>query len=304
MIKILFITNKGYFSEKITEYGIDIKPPFRSILNMLKVFRSLHLSSRLKFKNIWYNNYNNINDYDIIILAANEFTVSLSSYIEKKINDKSIRLIFWYWNPVKPKYKPNLVSSKWEKWTFDKEDSIRYEMKYNGTYYFPIDMNLEKEEIDVFFIGLDKGRYNELVELENIFIKFGLNTKFHIVSDKKNLIISRKYKPLISYQTVVKNISKSKAILELMQENQTGHTLRTMESLFLSKKLITNNKSIASYNFYKKENIFILGDDDLSKLKDFLEAPYQQLDPSIVTQYDFANWINRLINHLELNDEL
>lgn len=304
MIKILFITNKGFFGEKIAEYGIGIKPPFRSIFNILKVFRSLHLRSRLKFKNIWYNNYNNINDYDIIILAANEFTVSLSSYIEKKINDKSIRLIFWYWNPVKPKYKPDLVSSKWEKWTFDKEDSIRYEMKYNGTYYFSINTNVEKDEIDIFFIGLDKGRYNELIELENNFINYGLNTNFHIVSDKKSLIISRKYKPIISYLTVVKNISKSKAILELMQENQTGHTLRTMESLFLSKKLITNNKSIASYNFYKKENIFILGVDDLSKLKDFLEAPYQQLDPSIVTQYDFANWINRLINHLELNDEL
>ncbi|MFD2907247.1 hypothetical protein ACFSX9_00725 [Flavobacterium ardleyense] len=305
MKKILFLTNKGYFTKKIEEQKIDVIWAFRNIWSVFKIFRIAHFNSKLNFKHIWFIKFADLNSYDIIIVSANEFSVYLIPYITKKLNNNSTRLIFWYWNPVKPAYNPNLVSKEWEKWTFDKDDSVKYNLHYNGTYYFPPEI-IKSSTLtnDIFFIGLDKNRYKELAELKNIFDTFGLKSDFHIVGNKKIFGQSKKkYKAAIPYEEVIEKISCSKAILEVMQSGQTGLTLRTMESLSYGKKLITTNQSIKDYNFYKKENIFILGIDNMQGLYSFINTPYLKLPSEIVEQYNFENWKSRLLNNLTLDDD-
>lgn len=62
-----------------------------------------------------------------------------------------------------------------------------------------------------------------------------------------------------------------------------------MESIFFEKKLITTNEDIANYDFYRKENVFIIGKDDYKDLPKFLNTPYKK----IVDYYDYHNWIKR-----------
>ena len=64
-----------------------------------------------------------------------------------------------------------------------------------------------------------------------------------------------------------------------------------MEALFYEKKLITNNKNIINYDFYCKENIFILEKDDIEELPQFLKTPYKKIDNEIVNKYEFENWL-------------
>jgi hypothetical protein len=305
MEKILFLTSLDFYGKRIAEHHVEVFNPFKPIWSILKVFRIIHLNSNLKYKHIWYIKFPDLNAYDIIIISANEFSVSLTTHLKEKVKSPVIRLIYWYWNPVKPKYDPSLISNDWEKWTFDKEDSHKYKMKYNGTYYFPIQSFYQKTpENDVFFIGLDKGRYKELMKLQAKFEALGLTTDFHIVNEKKKVELKKEYKPKIDYEKVIEKINNSKAILEVMQNNQTGLTLRTMESLNYSKKLITTNASIKNYNFYRKENIFILDVDDIKDLTIFLNTPYLSLPSYVVEQYHFEEWKNRLINNQELDDNI
>ena len=67
-----------------------------------------------------------------------------------------------------------------------------------------------------------------------------------------------------------------------------------MESLSFRKKLITNNPHIKEYNFYRSNNIFILGEDNPEYLKDFLEKEYEDIPFGIIAEYDVNAWINKI----------
>lgn len=61
-----------------------------------------------------------------------------------------------------------------------------------------------------------------------------------------------------------------------------------------SKKLWGDwKKDIANYDFYRKENVFIIGKDDYKDLPKFLNTPYKKIPKKIVDYYDYHNWIKR-----------
>lgn len=94
----------------------------------------------------------------------------------------------------------------------------------------------------------------------------------------------------ISYSEILNNISQSKCLVDIVQDGQEGLTYRPLEALFYNKKLITNNKTITEYDFYKEENIYILGKDARS-LKKFIESDFVPWNEKIVKKYTIENWI-------------
>ncbi len=80
-----------------------------------------------------------------------------------------------------------------------------------------------------------------------------------------------------------------------MQENQTGLTLRTMEAIFFKKKLVTTNKAIKHYLFYHPDNIFILGEDSIENLSNFLEKDYHPLEHDKINFFESQNWFDRFL---------
>lgn len=78
----------------------------------------------------------------------------------------------------------------------------------------------------------------------------------------------------------------------IVKMGQEGYTLRTIESLFLSKKLITNNKNIIKEDFYNPNNIFIL-DNNYNNIKKFLERPYKSISNEIKEKYLTRSWVSR-----------
>ena len=63
----------------------------------------------------------------------------------------------------------------------------------------------------------------------------------------------------------------------------------------MKKKLVTGNARVREYDLYKPENMFILGVDDIGRLKEFFEIPYKELDKKEMEKYDFSNWVNGII---------
>lgn len=168
-------------------------------------------------------------------------------------------------------------------------------MHFNSQYYFST-FKLEEEidiKYDVFFIGREKGRLDYLNELETVMNSMGITTYFHIVNGNKLLEQKHEYKPLISYDKVLRLIGESRVILDIVQVGQSGQTLRSMEALFFSKKMITNNKSIIDCDFYCKENIFVLDVDDITRLKEFINTPFKLIEKNIIDKYEFSEWIKR-----------
>ncbi|MGE8427201.1 MAG: hypothetical protein ACN6O7_04970 [Sphingobacterium sp.] len=295
MNKIIYLGVTQFLDEH--KKIVDINLIYKDIPRFLKPIRKLVFDFNLPFKEVWLSkNFKEIiAKYDIIILAATLFNVRIVNIIDSyKFHNK--RLIFWYWNPVEKICLPSKISNSWEKWSFDKKDCEKYNLFYNNTYYFKefVLENIEPPKYQVSFIGQDKGRLRKLLNLEKEFLKNGISSYFHIVKDRTS-DLEYNYKGRLSYDGILDIIRSSKVLLDIVQEGQSGLTLRIMESLFFSKKIITNNVDIEKYDFYSSENIFILGKDPEEGLCTFIETQYMPIEKQILEGYTVNNWLNNFL---------
>ena len=282
------------------QYGLDGKEHdgvlFLPMLNgniskgkkVLRGIRKVWLSSRLPLKEAWLGNWlEKIKPYDTIILGDAGNTRNVVNYIYKKYPGK--RIIVWYRNSVSktvPVYDFNRECC--ELWSFDKKDCEKYGMQYNPQFYIKNLNYVEKDKtIDAFFIGQDKGRKELLDEMKSTLEDHGLKCEFDIVGVNSG--------PL-SYSRVLDKISHSRAIVDCQGQWQNGITLRPMEALFYEKKLITNSKEINKADYYCKENIFIWGRDDISKLSSFMSYPIVRISDDIKCKYGISGWISNFFN--------
>lgn len=73
--------------------------------------------------------------------------------------------------------------------------------------------------------------------------------------------------------------------------------MRVLESIYFSKKLITGNEDIIHYDFYNKNNIYLLPKQissvSIEEIKIFIEKPFLPYSEDILNQYDFEHWKNQ-----------
>ena len=99
----------------------------------------------------------------------------------------------------------------------------------------------------------------------------------------------------LSVQAVSDVMCDSEVIIDYGHPDQTGLTMRTIETLGINKKLITNNKLVMEEPFYKTENIFVIGQQNDQELAEFLTSPYVPVSNEIYQSYAIENWVERLI---------
>lgn len=296
--KILFLDVKGaddfYNINRNLYYNVESVFIFSRQNKLHKLLRRMCLKFNLTHISFLLGDWKKrLNEYNTVIITDSIYNNIISKYIRKNFKG---RIIMWYWNPVVAAFNPNKIETNGcELWSFDKNDCKENNMKYNPTYYFKnIELPKVKIDNDVYFIGADKGRLNQLTSIEDLLKKSGLKTYFHITKSKKSIESNYSFKGNISYEEVLKGIARSRVILDYVQEGQSGLTQRPMESIFYSKKLITNDKKIIEYDFYDRNNIFILDYDDIEDIYEFVNSEYSPIDKKIVEKYDFANWCNRI----------
>ncbi|MFP7655881.1 hypothetical protein [Chryseobacterium proteolyticum] len=218
-----------YFVPFIKDKGIKCFSSFRTVTKSEKIFRKLSFVAKVNEKE-WYGEWKNylISVDRVIIFATNRY-----DYIDYiAVHYPHIRIIVWYWNPVFRCFRPDVLNRKnVEYWSFDKEDCRKYNLKYNTTFYFNnISLDSNRSEIDVVFVGADKGRKEALIELQKVFTDMNVSTNFHIVPDK-NKPNPDQIKPIV-YNDYLNLIGHCKVILDYVQIGQAGLTLRPMESIF------------------------------------------------------------------------
>lgn len=289
---VLIIFNSiPYFLDYFNRERVKGNLALREISLPLKVIRKISRWLKLP-QNYWFENWKNeIDSFDTVIIFAPLKEVEVLEFI--KSANKNIRIIYWYWNPVfrmLPITQNHLRNV--EVWSFDPEDCRKFGMNFNTTFYFK-EISLVKNDIqfDAVFVGNDKGRGIFLKELEAFFSSMGLKTYFHVIPDIKKY--GRKHVKRIPYKEYLTLLSKTKAIIDIIPDGQSGLTVRSMESIFHKKKLITTDLGIVNQDFYNKENIFIIGKDDQSNFKSFLNSPYIPISTSIVNRYNLNGWLQR-----------
>lgn len=256
-------------------------------------FLYMHFKLNLPFKELWYGSWKNkLVNYNIVILFDSGASFEVINTLRK--NNPNARLIFWNWNTGLPKEKVDLLKKlNYEVWSFDKKECLDYGFSYNNQFYEDIKIEENNIKYDLLFVGKDKNRLKILLQLkEKYFDKLNLSYKFVVrktekYKDKK----LNKYLQYnsIEYKKLLVLISKSRCIIDLVKEGQEGITIRVLESVFYNKKLITNNKSIKSYDLYDSNNIFIIDED--TDFDNFMKKPYKKIDDKIMDKYRSETWI-------------
>lgn len=212
------------------------------------------------------------------------------------------------WNPVID-YQQNhwlrkgrilqIKNLDFDVFTFDPGDANNYGLTLIPQVFRSVDgycLGVTKE-VDIYFIGKDKRRYEVLRDLALKWQALGLRLSLKMVCDK-----DRDYSSLspvelltesLSYKENLLLINRSESLLELVQKNQSGVTIRCMEAIFFNKKLITNNVGVKCLPYFSVDRFFLLGVDDLSRLPDFLSRPILPLSSEQLAPHIFQNWIQR-----------
>lgn len=270
----------------------------------LLIWKNNHYSERkykiLRFFNLQHLCYGftrkDIMSAKRIILCEPRNCCDIVKFIKKY--NKNVQVVIWTWNIIDHDSINDIKKAKKNDlkiYSFDKDDCLKYGIKYNFN-LLPVFKIKEFSEIKgCFFCGQDKNRFSALENLGKQIIETGNTINILIVKDRHIKYPSKSIIKLLSnnipYAEILNNISQAKCLIDIVQDGQIGLTYRPLEALFYNKKLITNNKAIKSYDFYKEENIYILGEDKRT-LKEFIESDFVHWNEKIVKKYTIENWIN------------
>jgi hypothetical protein len=237
-------------------------------------------------------------------------------------NLRTLRAVAWLTNPAVTRYQyfnnclhfvypKHMVAQKTSSMqamgyhlvTFDPQEAAKYGMKYAEQFYrYPPEaegsINTEQQKYDFFFCGEQKDRGRRLADLEHTLSIMGYRCLFIVVSSESQRI---------SYQQYLKYTRQSRCIVDIQQEGQTGLTRRPIEALFFKKKLLTANRHISTYDFYRKENIFIIDRDgqvDAANMHHFLDQqPMVDVPVDIKARYEVNHWLRYFDGKTENEEE-
>lgn len=254
----------------------------------------------------WYGDWKQkIKEYDTVILIDEVRGGDVFEYILE--NNPSCNLCAFYDSPVQvasPK-EPSLYKNLPVRFfTCDRKIAKTYNIFFMPYFYIfsPFDFTEFRSlacnpiEHDVFFIGEEKGdRKQRIEEIKSVLDKARLTHDLRLVPQNRHTksLFGKKneQQAYMSYSEVIEHVQRSKAVLEIISDGQTGITQRPYEALFFKKKLITTSPEVKNYDFYCEKNIFVLGERDLQELPQFLNTPFCELDVGITEKYTFASWL-------------
>lgn len=299
---LIYEKPENYFFRRMS----NVYAPYDMRLHSFKywVYRFLHITGIPLYRKFWGKWKEKIKSSRKVIIFDYGYQRGMDTYI-KKINP-DCEVFLFYWNVV-TKYREGYKSFKNKShiYSFDVADCEKYNFKYNSSFISRDVLTPEiRENVKrVFFVGGDaSGRAEKLLKMKISLEKEGLQPEFRLFTGNTDKAFRDKYESMIidnymSYDECITETKKSGIILDIVKEKQKGLTLRFMESVALSKKLITDNNFVKNTDVYRYGNIYVLKNEDYEEvsdeLREFLNRPFKAYDKETVEEYFYESWIKR-----------
>lgn len=269
------------------------------------------------FSNRYYNKiFQKIENekYDYILFISPE-TITIKAIEKLKKNCNNSKFILYMWDSFRNRPEAiQLLKYFDKKYSFDKEDCKKYNLEFLPLFYidkYKNSFNKKKDYLKykISFIGTaheDRAKIVEKIKNEfkgypTFFYLYLASKKiywFRKIFDKrlKNLKIENfKFKPL-NHEEIVEITNNSEIILDIEREVQTGLTMRTIEiALGMRKKLVTTNAKVKEYDFYNKNNIFVIDRKNPKITEEFINNDYERISEKIYNDYSLKSWIKKVI---------
>lgn len=294
------MADKGHTVHHINLHSFSYRYP-----NLLYKIYNFFLKILFKknLKHIYYGKeilkrLESFGNQDIILTLKGDFISSESIKDFKKYTGKSIA----FFNDNVHRYPniANVIPFFDEVYSFEKEDCKKYYLKFKTNFIYKQESTKNSAfEYQLFNISSNDKRTGTIIEIAKQLEEKGVVSKI-IILDKKNKIRANNSVNIIKKSMDLKEVNQyiknSKILLDIHRNKQNGLSFRVFESLGLSKKLITTNQDIKSYDFYNPNNILIIDPDNLKFDVSFFETPYQEVPIEILHKYFISNWLEEFFN--------
>lgn len=237
-------------------------------------------------------------DYAFVI-RPDQFPISVIQLLKKKTK----KLIAYQWDGIDkfPEVK-NYFSLFDSFFCFDSEDP-KNNIKPITNFYFdfipPSYKEFNQQKPILYFVGSywenreEKiNRFIDVISNENIDLVFYIQyfNKSEIKNPKINYIKDR-----ISFMENLDHVEKADILVDFVDPVHKGLSIRFFEGMYYKKKVITDNQTVKTYDFYHPNNIFVLENENYQEINGFLKIPYYEISENIVKKYGFANWLKEII---------
>lgn len=261
--------------EYIDDY-LPVRGSLRKKLAHLHYSNALNSHFSLPLKRIWYGTFYktiglNYNSSDVLIIYDNNKLCNDVAFLNSvKKRFPQITLVYMFTNIIaKSRAIENNFVGELNKYydivfAFDRVDAEKYGFSYSPLVYSP-DVSVKHDSSskgeNVFYIGNAKDRIDMLHSSFNRLISLGVKCNFFIVGVPQEKQIhneSIKYNTTLPYNVVLDHIQDSTCLLDVIQGDSTGLTIKVCEAVYFNKKLITTNKDVMNYDFYDDRFIEVI----------------------------------------------
>lgn len=268
--------------------------------------------SRRYFENIC-NEVKDKNIKTIFVIKGESLTLKSISYFRKAFPNSKFIIYFW------DSYK-NMDSSAPQKaklfdkaFSFDMRDCEKdANLKYRPLFYIDLYSsisNFKPESPSILFCGsAHTDRYQILNKIKNGLpnsVRFNnfmffpgypayLLKKIFDPSFKSAKAEDFLFTPLPAADLIEKTKMAS-VVIDIERSVQDGFTIRTLEMLAAERKLITTNSNIINADFYNPLNILLIDRNNPIISENFINTPWQPIDPKIVGKYSISSWLDEIL---------
>lgn len=277
----------------------------------IKLVKKIHTSGfvahyvNLPLKRIWYKKINlniqNNETYCVIVVDA-ALKALKASELNNLFAKKNIRGVLCLINSINAhstsmyEIKSIIQRIRWaDIYSFDPQDRMRYGFKnIEGAYYSKKklgDIKIlypEKFEktMDVYFTGGLKGNREKLIiDTFDVLKRSEVKCDFNILIAGNERLRNHKFTDSIRYysgkwipyEEVIAGVLNSRVIVEILQDGQSGPSLRYYEAVCYNKKLLTTNEYIKNFPYYNPNYMKIFHSPeeiDIGWIKDDCKVEY------------------------------
>lgn len=245
---------------------------------------------------------------DVLVIKGEALTPALIRKLKAAL--PRARFVLYYWDsyrnmPNGSREKVDLFDRAFSFDPMDVKKDVR--LKYRPLFFLPEYARLPARgnDIDVLFVGTaHTDRYAVTRKLREV-LPSGLNYQSILYVPARKLFYAKKvldrsywgasksefvFKPLGKAE-VVSLIGRSRIVVDIERPIQTGYTMRTIEMLGGSRKLMTTNPLIGESDFFHESNQTFFDRSAPQISPAFFDADWKSVRPEILDKYSLKGWI-------------
>jgi len=186
-------------------------------------------------------------------------------------------------------------------YTFDGSDAREYQLRKLHNYIYEEHADFEtRSDFKAFVVMGGKHRVDVLGRVAQAFEQLGYTCTCKFLVQSKPVPGASQlltfFRQRMGIDETAEYVRRSDILIDIVRPGHAGLSFRFFEALLYRKKMITNNASVAAYDFYDPRNILIIDSDNPVIPEAFISGEYVDPPEEVVQRYSMASWANEVFS--------